>query len=186
MRLLAEAGLPVVVAGRPPQPCPFPAVETRHAEGLAAATAHLVERGHTRIGFLGGLERYEYEQARLRAWHGELARAGIEPGPVAFGDPGAALAGSATALVCTSDVLAAAALAVAREAGIAVPGGLAITGFDDSAVGALASPPLTSVRIDYAQFGEAAAGALLAAIAGEPPPPFEPAPPELVVRASSG
>ena len=75
--VLAGAGLPVVVAGRPPGPCPFPALETRHAEGLAAATAHLVERGHARIGFLGGLARYEFEQARLEAWRAELARAGL-------------------------------------------------------------------------------------------------------------
>ena len=82
-------------------------------------------------------------------------------------------------------MLAAAALGAARERGIDVPGDLSITGFDDSPLAALASPPLTSVRIDYAQFGEAAAAALLAAIAGEPVPPFRGAPPELVVRAST-
>ena len=186
MEVLAEAGLPVVVAGRPAAPCPFPAVETRHAEGLAEATAHLIARGHERIGFLGGVARFEFEQARLAAWRGELARAGRQAGPVAFGDPAEVLAARPTALVCTSDVLAAAALAEAREAGLAVPGGLAITGFDDSALAALSSPPLTSVRIDYAQFGEAAAAALLAAIAGAPPPVFEPAAPRLIVRASTG
>ena len=63
-------------------------------------------------------------------------------------------------------MLAAGALAEARERGLAVPGDLALTGFDDSPLAALSSPPLTSVRIDYAQFGEAAAAALLAAIAG--------------------
>jgi LacI family transcriptional regulator, repressor for deo operon, udp, cdd, tsx, nupC, and nupG len=186
MALLAKAGLPAVVAGRPDGPCPFPALETRHAEGLAAATAHLIERGHERIGFLGGLARYEFEQARLQAWRAELARARLEPGPVAFGDPSAALAERPTALVCTSDALAAGALAEARERGLSVPGALAITGFDDSSLAALSSPPLTSVRIDYAQFGEAAAAALLAAIAGAPPPAFEPAAPRLIVRASSG
>jgi DNA-binding LacI/PurR family transcriptional regulator len=77
-------------------------------------------------------------------------------------------------------------LAAARERGVSVPGGLSITGFDDSPLAALATPPLTSVRIDYAQFGEAAAAALLAAIAGAPPPVFEPAAPRLIVRASSG
>ena len=82
-------------------------------------------------------------------------------------------------------MLAAAGLAAARERGLAVPGDLSITGFDDSPLAALASPPLTSVRVDYAQFGEAAAAALLAAIAGEPPPAFRGAPPELVVRAST-
>ena len=183
--VLAGAGLPVVVAGRPPGPCPFPALETRHAEGLAAATAHLVERGHERIGFLGGLARYEFEQARLGAWRGELERAGQHPGPVCFGDPAAAVAPGVTALVCTSDVLAAGALAEARARGLSVPGDLALAGFDDSSLAALSSPPLTSVRIDYAQFGEAAATALLAAIAGQAPPEFAPAAPRLVVRASS-
>ena len=184
---LAEAGLPVVVAGHPPGPCPFPSLETRHAEGLAEATAHVIALGHERIGFLGGRGRYEYEQARLGAWRGALARAGLTEGPVAFGDPEAVLADARppTALVCTSDVLAAASLARARERGIAVPGQLALTGFDDSPLAALSSPPLTSVRIDYAQFGEAAAAALLAAIAGEPPPAFEPAAPQLLARGST-
>ena len=184
--VLAGTGLPAVVAGRPAGPCPFPALETRHAEGLAAATAHLVERGHERIGFLGGMARFEFEQARLEAWRKVLVRAGLEPGPVAFGDAAAVLDERPTALVCTSDALAAGALAAARERGVAVPGELAITGFDDSSLAALASPPLTTVRIDYAQFGEAAAAALLAAISGAPPPVFEPAAPRLIVRASSG
>ncbi len=183
--LLAQADLPVVVAGHPPGPCPFPSLETRHADGLAEATAHLVALGHERIGFLGSRGRLEYEQARQEAWRGELARAGLEPGPVAFGDPGAILHAGASAVVCTSDVLAAAVLAGARERGIAVPGDLAITGFDDSPLAALSSPPLTSVRIDYAQFGEAAARALLAAIAAEPLPAFEPAEPRLIVRGST-
>ena len=184
--VLADTRLPVVVAGRPAGPSPFPSLETRHAEGLAAATAHLIERGHERIGFLGGDERHEYEQARLQAWRAELEGAGLEPGPVAFGDPAAPLAARPTALVCTTDARAAAALAHARELGISVPGELAITGFDDSSLAALSAPPLTTVRIDYAQFGEAAAATLLAAIAGAPPPVFEPAAPRLIERESSG
>src|SRR5688572_387426 len=105
---LEQAGLPVVVAGRPPGRCPFPALETRHADGMAEATAHLVALGHERIGFLGGLGRYEYEQARLGAWRTELARAGLPEGPVAFGDAASVFDGRPppTALVCTSDVLA--------------------------------------------------------------------------------
>jgi LacI family transcriptional regulator, repressor for deo operon, udp, cdd, tsx, nupC, and nupG len=186
MAVLAKAGLPAVVAGRPDGPCPFPALETRHAEGLAAATAHLIERGHTEIGFLGGQSRYEFEQARLAAWRTELERAGLAPGPISWGDPAAAVASRPGALVCTSDVLAAGALAAARADGLDVPGDLALTGFDDASLAALSSPPLTSVRIDYAQFGEAAAAALLAAIAGAPPPVFAPAAPRLIVRASSG
>ena len=60
-----------------------------------------------------------------------------------------------------------------------------MVGFDDSALAAFATPALTSVRVDYAEFGEAAAVALLAAIAGHPEPVYSPSPPELVVRAST-
>lgn len=177
--------LPAVVAGHPATPCPFPWLETEHARGVEAAVEHLIALGHRRIGFCGSSERFEYIQARARAWRETLAAARLEPGPVAFGDPRALLDADVTAIVHSSDRLAAAGLAAARERGLDVPGQLSITGFDDSPLAALASPPLTSVRVDYAQFGEAAAAALLATIAGEAPPPFRGAPPELVVRGST-
>ena len=163
--------LPAVVAGHPVSPCPFPWLETEHARGAATAVEHLIELGHRRIGFCGSSERFEHVQARMHAWREALESAGLEPGPVAFGDPGPLLDDDVTAIVFTSDLLAAAGLGAARERGIAVPDELSIIGFDDSPLAALASPPLTSVRVDYAEFGEAAAAALLAAIAGRRRPP---------------
>jgi DNA-binding LacI/PurR family transcriptional regulator len=50
---------------------------------------------------------------------------------------------------------------------------------------ALADPPLTSVRVDYAEFGAAVAAALLALIDGEEAAPARLSAPELVVRAST-
>jgi DNA-binding LacI/PurR family transcriptional regulator len=193
--LLATAGLPVVVAGHPVSPCPFPFVETEHARGVAAAVEHLIGLGHRRVGFIGGFPGYEFVQARLKVFRATLEAAGLEPGPVAHtdaADPSGAAATARlleerpTAIVYASDVFAAAGLAVAREHGLDVPGDLSITGFDDSPLAALAGPPVTSVRIDYTHFGEVAAATLVAAIAGEEPPAFVPAPPELVVRASTG
>jgi DNA-binding LacI/PurR family transcriptional regulator len=192
--LLAAAGLPVVVAGHPASECPFPFVETEHARGIAAVVEHLAGLGHREVAFVGGSARYEHVQVRVRVWRETLAASGLEPGPVAHAEPadpsgvgatGRVLDAGPTAVVYGSDVIATAGLAVARERGISVPAELSITGFDDSPLAALASPPLTSVRVDYAGFGEAAAAALLAVIAEEPPPPFRPAPPELVVRAST-
>jgi DNA-binding LacI/PurR family transcriptional regulator len=95
------------------------------------------------------------------------------------------LARDVTAVVCTSDALALALIAVARQRGLAVPDDLSVTGFDDSPLAALSSPPLTSVRVDYAEFGAAAAALLLSAVAEEPAPDYRPSPPELVVRAST-
>ena len=177
--------LPAVVAGHPVSPCPFPFVETEHARGAAEVVEHLVALGHRRIGFCGASERLEHVQARMIVWREALAAAGLEPGPVAYGDATPFL-GEVTAIVFASDLLAAAGLAAARERGLDVPRELSIAGFDDSPLAALASPPLTSVRVDYAEFGEAAAAALLAAIAGETPPAFRGSPPQLVVRASTG
>src|SRR3954447_8656757 len=63
--LLEAAGVPVVVAGHPVGACPFPWLETRHADGMAAPVAHLAELGHERIAFFGGRADFEHVQVRL-------------------------------------------------------------------------------------------------------------------------
>ena len=195
--LLAESGLPTVVAGRPVGDCPFPAVETRHAEGMAKAVNHLLALGHRSVGFIGGDPNYEYVATRRTMWMRALRDAGLEPGLSASIVPEdtAGLAATArvlqsdacpTAIVYTTDMLALAGAGVARKLKLRIPSDVSIVGFDDSPVAALSSPPLTTVRVDYAGFGEAAAAVLLAEIDGTPPPPFEPAAPELIVRGSTG
>ena len=191
--VVAASGLPAVVAGDPGAGCPFPWVETAHGRGMAAAATHLAERGHERIAFLGGPAQLDYVQARAEHWRAALVGAGREPGPVLFAEPGEparaaaerALASGATAVAATSDVLALALLAAARADGRRVPDDLAVSGFDDSALAALAVPPLTSVRVDYAEFGAAAAAALLALLDGDDALPVELSDPRLVVRAST-
>jgi len=189
--LLESAGLPVIVAGRPDPPSRFPWLETDHDLGAVLAIEHLVALGHERIAFLGGPEAYEHVQRRLARWRDAIAAAGLESGPVAFanGELGAAVAGvfagDPTAVVCTSDTLALALVSAARARRMSVPGDLSVTGFDDSLLAALSSPALTSVRVDYAEFGSAATAALLAALNGEPAPPYDLSPPVLEVRAST-
>jgi len=191
--VLEAAGLPAVVAGRPGPDCPFPWVETEHGPGMAAAAEHLAARGHERIALLGGEARLDYVQARADHWRAALLAAGREPGPVVLAAPGEpaaataarALATGATAVAATSDVLAVSLVAAARAAGRRVPEDLAVTGFDDSPLAAHGVPPLTSVRVDYAEFGAAAADRLLRLLDGEDPAPGRLSAPELVVRASS-
>ena len=182
---LAAAGVPVVLAGEPDDDCVFPWVETRHAEGMAPAVEHLAELGHTRIAFFGGRSDLEHVRVREASWRAAVAAAGLAPGPVTHADPEALLRQGPTAVVCASDVLALAVVAAARSLGLDVPGDVSVTGFDDSPLAALASPALTSVRVDYAEFGEAVTRALLAEIGGAPAPEYAPSPPELVVRAST-
>jgi LacI family transcriptional regulator, repressor for deo operon, udp, cdd, tsx, nupC, and nupG len=89
------------------------------------------------------------------------------------------------AVVCTSDTLAIALIGVARERGLSVPQDLSVIGFEDSLLASLSSPALTSVRVDYTEFGAAATAALLAEIDGIQAPTYKPSPPTLELRAST-
>jgi LacI family repressor for deo operon, udp, cdd, tsx, nupC, and nupG len=189
--VLTAADMPAVIAGRPDEPCPFPWIETEHGPGMAAAARHLVELGHTRIGFFGAAAELRFVQERERHWRGALEA----PGPVAYDDPAPLLdaaspsssssAAPLTAVACTSDALALSLISAARERGLRVPDDLSVTGFDDSPLAQLSSPALTSVRIDYADYGAAAAAALLDAIEGGAAAGYSGPPPQLIVRAST-
>jgi DNA-binding LacI/PurR family transcriptional regulator len=195
--LIAESGLPAVVAGRPWSNCPFPVVETEHARGMQMLVEHLIAAGHRSIAFVAGDPAHEYTAARRWAWMETMRSAGLEPGLSASVVPEDAAARAATArllqsprrptaIVYTSDLLALGGLGVARQMGMTVPDDVSIAGFDDAPLASLSSPPLTTVRIDYGGFGEAAASMLLAEIEGLPPPTLELAPPKLIRRSSTG
>jgi DNA-binding LacI/PurR family transcriptional regulator len=189
--LLEGAGIPVVLAGRPARDSPFPWVETRHDEGMAPAVAHLTALGHERIGLLRGAAELEYVRVRELAWRAALVAAGLSPGPIGHvtDDPRRTalelVRERPTAIVCVCYALAIKAVGAVRELGRRVPEDISIVGFDDSALAAFATPALTSVRVDYAEFGAAAAELLLAGIAGEPESTYSPSAPELVVRLST-
>lgn len=189
--LLEEAAIPIVIAGRPAAEAPFPWLETEHDRGISLAVVHLAGLGHERIGFLGGPKAYEHVQRRLARWREALRAARLDDSRVAFADPDLSAAATRvleqqpTAVVCTSDTLAIALITVARARGLKVPEDVSVVGFDDSLLASLSSPALTSVRVDYTEFGAAASAALLAEIDGVQAPSYSPSPPTLELRAST-
>ena len=92
-----------------------------------------------------------------------------------------------TAVFCANDALGLGLLDAARERGLRIPDDLAVVGFDDVEGAALASPPLTTVRVHKEQLGEAALSVLAEFVsnADAPLPPATLIPTELVVRAST-
>jgi DNA-binding LacI/PurR family transcriptional regulator len=91
-----------------------------------------------------------------------------------------------TALLCMSDQLALAAIAVARQLGIRVPEELSVVGFDDTSVAGWSEPPLTTVRQDLAAKGRIAGELVLRLLAGTfPAAPSLPAAPNSAVSAVS-
>jgi LacI family transcriptional regulator len=131
-------------------------------DDVAAAremTEFLLSLGHRRIGFIVGHPAHAASGQRLagyRAAHAaqemRVDASLIESGffDFASGKQAAAklldLPRPPTAIFASNDDMAAGALSVAHERGIAVPGRLAIAGFDDTNLAKAVWPPLTTVH----------------------------------------
>ena len=195
--LLRELNLPAVTIARPDVPSDCPALLVDDRPGIAAAVRHLVELGHRRIAHVAGPARFLHGSVRRQAWEQTLAEAGLPATAVVEADFSAAGGARATralldrtdrptAIVYANDLMAIAGLSVAQEYGIAVPGRLSVTGFDDIELAGYVTPPLTSVRTDPYRWGRIAAETLLDLIAGESVGDVPVSPAQLVIRASTG
>lgn len=151
-----QFGIPMIASGRP---VTAPGVDTvccLNAEGTRAMTRLLLSRGRRRFGLIGGPAAFHSSAERRDGILSALAEAGLAPVVERTGDY-TVEGGHATArallaahdidaLVCANDAMAIGALSAAREMGRAVPGDLAVTGFDDIAMAAWPSFGLTTVR----------------------------------------
>jgi DNA-binding LacI/PurR family transcriptional regulator len=155
-------GMPVVLIGRE-QRTRFSSIRIDGVAGVHDAVAHLVARGHTRIGMLDHHTRAE--PSVRHEWFTTAATAhGIDPGLVVGADQSADGGGSAlramlaahpdvTAVFTFNDIIAIGALREARRLGRNVPQELAVIGFDGLQLGALVEPPLSSVALDTRGLG---------------------------------
>ena len=185
---------PVVVINRAVDG--VPAVLTRPDEGLAQAVDHLVALGHDRLAYLAG-PRESYSNAeRRRALRQACESRGVRLGELGPFEPRLAagvragdlvLAQEARAVVAYNDQIALGLMTRLGERGCVVGRDMSVVGIDDTWLAAIASPPLTTVRVPAAAAGSAAVRLLAKVLtSGEAAPaPVELAT-ELVVRASTG
>ena len=89
------------------------------------------------------------------------------------------------ALFCSSDLSAAGVLIEAAARGIAIPGQLAVCGFGDLDLGRAMQPAVSTVSVDGAEIGRAAAGCLLARLSGRDTPHAIRVPFRVVERGST-
>ncbi|MCW1383462.1 LacI family DNA-binding transcriptional regulator [Novosphingobium sp. KCTC 2891] len=89
------------------------------------------------------------------------------------------------AIFAASDLIAIGAMRALAEAGLHVPGDVAVVGFDDLPAASLTSPPLTTVMQDMRQAGAALVETVLAQTEDKPLP-VAVLPTRLVVRGSTG
>ncbi|WP_299538324.1 LacI family DNA-binding transcriptional regulator [uncultured Streptomyces sp.] len=196
-RLLDEARLPAVLAGRAPYPNPLTYVEADQLTGARLAADHLVSLGRRSFATVAGPQDSPAGQVRLAGFVDALAAHGITDVACAEGDfthAGGALAmkrllgdrPELDAVFIASDLMALGAMPVLLRAGRDVPTDVAVVGFDDSSAALACDPPLTTVRQPVEEMAAEMARLLLRQIgaAGSPAPSvvFRPS---LVVRDSA-
>ena len=134
------------------------------------AARHLIENGHKRIAFLTASGRTLSRSAKAEGFLAAAREAGIADGATivegkaqsAFGDAEMTELGYAlgetlargktcpTGLAAVNDMLAVGVIAGLREQGLIVPDDVSVVGSDDLFLAPRLNPPLTSVRLPFA------------------------------------
>ena len=169
-----RAGVPVVFADRPPGRISADTVLSDNVGGSRAATAHLIDGGHRRIGYLGDNPDIFTARERRRGYRDAMTAAGLPvvQAWIALGPPTkervwadleAMLAGPepVTALVCGNNRISV--LVLHALASLEVT--LAVVGFDDFELADLLR--VTVVAQDPAELGRQAAGLLFRRVDGD-------------------
>jgi DNA-binding LacI/PurR family transcriptional regulator len=203
--LIAQLEIPAVISGPRSGAETLASVDSDNYAGARSAVEHLLAGGRRTVAHITGLLAVYGAQRRLDGYREALLDAGlpvhdhlVEPGD--FTEEGGRRAMTRLlertphldAVFAGSDVMAAGARQVLREAGRRIPEDVALVGYDDSAIARHMDPPLTSVRQPIEEMGRAMIDLLLHEIAAHRLPagapadrPHEVLPTELVVRASS-
>lgn len=204
LRRLPERGVPVVLVDRAPGGSEdWCTVGVEDVEGGDLAVTHLIDQGHRRIAFAGGPPTLVQVADRLAGAERAVRQAGLPPETLTVLETAALNVAEGrrvgeriiglptrrrpTAVFCANDLLALGVLQHMTQHGIAVPGTMAIVGYDDIEFAAAAAVPLTSVHQPRHLLGRAAAELLLEEAESGPDHEHQHVQftPELIVRASS-
>ena len=171
-----------------------------NVRGAYDATAHLIELGHRRVGFIHGQLQLSTSRERLQGYREALDAHALEfeRGLTRAGDSrqqsGRRLAAdllrsrpAPTALLIGNSMMTLGALEAIRQSGLRIPEDIAIIGYDDMPWALALDPPLTVVRQPGYELGVRATELLLQRIArpqrGTAVVMLQP---ELVIRRSCG
>jgi LacI family transcriptional regulator len=199
LRALARRIPVVAIAGRPEE-TELDVVAVDNAAGMAGLAVHLIEEhGYRRLGFLAGPADSPDAVHRLAAFRRSVQEhPGCTLDPVLDGDfseaSGVAAArallaqpGLPDVIACANDQMAIGMLLSLQQAGLRVPGDVAVTGFDDIYASRVVTPALTTIRQPLRELGQHAAQRLRARIEDrELPPQAEILPTRCEIRASCG
>ena len=196
---LMRRKMPVVMIDRDVPNVAVDAVLTDNKLGGYLATRHLLELGHTRIACIAGPSSITPSAERIIGYRRALEEAGIayDERLILRGDyhaqSGMEITHSIlrmdprpTAIFALNDLMALGALRAAAEGGCAVPGDLAVVGYDDLDIARFTNPPLTTIAQPKKEVGARAVSMLVDRISRKGDPPGRLVlPPELIIRRST-
>jgi len=174
--VLDSEGIPYVLTYNQPQQASRLSVSVDNRAAAHDAVAHLIALGHTRIQMLSGY--FHASDRAIQRYHGyvdamrEHCLTPLTPIEVprhtglgvdylqSFADPQQ----RPSALFCSNDLLAFAAMRDLRALGLRVPQDISVMGFDGIPLGEMMSPVLASAVQPSEQIGEVALRTLVAAI----------------------
>ena len=192
---VADGYGPMVVWGNHTEGQRHCVVGTDNRLGGRLAAECLIAGGARRLAFVGDTTAIEFA-ARFAGAQDVAARMGMPPvlalpthlspdrASEEIAAHLAAHAGAIDGIFAATDTLAALCLTELRGQGIAVPGDVKLTGFDDLPIARQTVPPLTTVRQDIAAGARGLVDLLLRRLAGETTESLV-LPPELVLRETA-
>ena len=179
LNVLREADLPMAVVGGVAHDAISVKIDDRQA--AYDLTRHLIDIGHTRLGFVIGNPDQSASAERLSGFHAAVRETGAIDTTVVQGDFSYASGLAAgerlleqvvppTAIFESNDDMAAAIVSVAHRRHLNVPEDLSVVGFDDTPVAVTLWPPLTTVRQPVHKLAAEALQRLIAAVQGADTP----------------
>jgi DNA-binding LacI/PurR family transcriptional regulator len=148
-------------------------VRVRYETGMQRVVQYLYALGHRRMAFVGHHAGLSPLQVREKVFVETIRQFG--PGvtyrtALSVDSPAGGIAAvrelrgsgfDATAIVCVNDYMAVGVLRELRAAGLATPGDVSVTGFDNIEFSEFTNPALTTVNIPRASIGQMTLDALL-------------------------
>lgn len=176
--VLAALGVPLAAIATGTAMADVTTVRIDNRAAMHTVTQQVIACGHRRIAYVAGPDHYSVVSARLDGFRAAVREAGLAEAPdliVRHGDfdydSGKAAAqlllsrpDRPTAIICSSDDLAAGVVAQAGQLGLRLPADLTVTGFDDTILASRIWPPLTVVQQPVEEMAFRAAQCLIAAL----------------------
>ncbi len=203
LKPLIEQNIPVVYWRGRPKAEEDLIIDRIYVDNVAmakTAVSYLIEKGHTQIGMVAGLENTPPRQSRIRGYCEALEEHHLPLNEILIQDGDFTEKGGyqgikkllnlnprPTAAFAANDLMALGAMLAIREENLRIPEDIALVGLDDIPAAKLVHPPLTTISQMQENIGRMAAEMIFERIEGIAPdkPRLVEMPFELIVRESA-